>query len=88
MFKLKQIFNWIFLSKLEYFRKYTPKRERPSICNESTVFVVKDLKDVCPLCNRILVKYPSFNEKVCYNCGLQFDWLLRDNQKSLIQHQR
>ena len=50
---------------------------------------VRPLKNQCPKCGNIhLLSFSSLRYKKCVDCGFIMMWLLKDNEKPLVKHQR
>lgn len=46
------------------------------------------IDNLCVYCRLSLLIFRSYRYKVCAECGQEYDYLLKDNQQSLIRHQR
>ena len=43
------------------------------------------MKEVCPVCGeKGIVPLPSMNKKACFCCHREFEWKLKDGQKSIL----
>lgn len=47
-----------------------------------------DSTPVSPCCNAPFMSQRSYNKKVCYDCGLEYPWVLKPGQQPLIKAQR
>lgn len=47
-----------------------------------------DDRSVSPCCNAPFMSQRSYNKKVCYDCGLEYPWVLKPGQQPLIKAQR
>lgn len=43
---------------------------------------------ICPICNKSMLLFRSYNYKQCVECGSKYEWKLKPNQQPLIKHQR
>ena len=66
----------------------------PPILAEIAGFLTKEQKrldtggEKSPCCEEALIEYRSFNKKVCYICGREYDWHLKSGQQPLIKATR
>jgi len=44
-----------------------------------------DIRNRCPDCGEFtIIQLPSMNKKICTNCQKEFDWHLKEGQKSVL----
>ncbi len=46
-------------------------------------------KEKCPLCKSDVIMYlSSMKLKICYDCGHEYAWVLKEDTLPLVKHQR
>lgn len=57
----------------------------PSFKKEGkTIYRLSTTTKICPVCsNENLLLKPTLDEKTCTDCGLHFEWIREEGQKSL-----